>query len=120
MKTFSEFIKESQYADLHAGKIQKKLIKKLTDEDKNFVKFLFHDEKRNVGRTMEEVEKALWKVDSKLIDEYFEHVTAILKYVDFTPEQVVSTYSLARSGKQMKIEVIAQVGYFAYEAIVFG
>lgn len=117
MKSLVEFIHENKKADLHTATVQKKLAKSMTDQDKSFAKFLYKDEKNNNVLTMEDVEKLLWKIDDQVIDDYYNHVTEILKYVDFTPEQVVNTYSLARSGKQKKIEVIAQVGHFAYQAI---
>ena len=43
------------------------------------------------------------------VDDYFEYVTRWLKEIKTTPEDIVKAYSLSRSGKQMKIEVIATV-----------
>ena len=117
MKSLVNFINEIRPTDLNSSKIFKKLAKNMSEEDKTFVTTLYKEENHNTYRTMEEVEKILWKEDNETIDKYFAQIKNILKIVNFTPSQIVDTYSLARSGKQMKIEVIAQVGYFANEAI---
>lgn len=43
------------------------------------------------------------------VDDYFEYVTNWLGSAGIKPEAVVSYFSLGRSGKDMKISVIAQV-----------
>lgn len=64
----------------------------------------------NTIPSFEDIEQFFWKGDYKdRVDDYYRYVTGWLKNIKITPEDIVAEYSLARSGKQMKIEVIATV-----------
>lgn len=66
--------------------------------------------KNNSIPSFEDIEQFFKKGAGKdKVDDYFEYVTGWLKNIDFTPKDVVMAYSLACSGNQMKIEVIATV-----------
>lgn len=70
------------------------------------------DKKTNTNFSMEEIEQRFWKGDlNENVDEYFERISKMLDNAGITPKNISDTYSLARSGKQMKIEVIAQVSW---------
>ena len=86
MKNITNFINESK--DCHNKWAS--LVKKLSDEDKEWIKKYAID-KDNTNYTMEEIEQRMWKGDLK--------------------DQWVNTYSLATSGKQSIIEVLAQTIY---------
>lgn len=64
----------------------------------------------NTIPAFEEIEQLFWNGEYKdRVDDYFDYVTGWLKDINLTPKDIVAAYSLAHSGKQSKIEVIATV-----------
>lgn len=64
------------------------------------------------GRTplSEDISDLFWRGAYKdKVDEYYGYVTEWLKDIGLTPVDIIDAYSLARSGKQSKIDVIATV-----------
>lgn len=112
MKSLVEFINEAKKGVFN-DKICKKIIDNLSEEDKNLFRDLRWDDETDGLRTGEEIEHYLWKkCKEEQVDKYFVVTKAALNAVDYTDKDVVDAYSLSRSGKQMKIEVITQVAYF--------
>lgn len=92
----------------------KEIAKKLSKEDKEWIKKYAFDEKNNAIYTMEELEQRMWKGDLKdQIEDIYDHLIDSILYEDnkITARDIIDTYSLARTGKQSKIEVIAQALY---------
>ena len=92
----------------------KEVAKKLSKEDKEWVKKYAVDNKSNQIYTMAELEQRMWKGDLKdQIDDIYDHlINSILNENNkITAKDIIDTYSLARTGKQSKIEVIAQALY---------
>ena len=58
----------------------------------------------------EDISDLFWRGAYKdMVDEYYGYVTEWLKNISLTPVDIIDAYSLARSGKQAKIDVIATV-----------
>lgn len=107
MRNITEFINESKIKPT----MWKNLVKKLSDDDKNWVKKYAKDENNNTYYSMEELEKRMWKGDLK--DEWEDMNLYLIDHIltrdnGIIQRDVIETYSLARSGKQSMIEVIAQ------------
>lgn len=112
MKSLIEYINEAKKR-VFDNNICSKIIDKLSEEDKDLFRNLRWDDETDGLRTSEEIEYYLYKrCKEEQLDEYFSATLAALAFVDYTARDVVDAYSLARSGKQMKVEVIAQVAYF--------
>jgi len=116
MKDIKVFISESSEKQ-RLNKIHNswsKLVKKLSAEDKEWIKGLANDTKNNQILTMEEIEQRCWKGDLKdsWKDEYLKLIDHVLTRENgITQKDVIDCYSLARSGKQSMIEVFAQTIY---------
>lgn len=110
MKNLYEYMMESQKGYFTQA-ISNKLYKSLLIDDRERIEDVDRLlTKNNSIPSFEDIEQFFWKGDGKdKVDDYFEYVTGWLKNIDFTPKDVVTAYSLARSGNQMKIEVIATV-----------
>lgn len=91
--------------------ISNKLYKSLLIDDRELIEDIDRLlTKNNSIPTVEDIEQFFKNGDGKdKVDDYFEYVTGWLKNIDFTPKDVVMAYSLARSGNQMKIGVVATV-----------
>lgn len=92
----------------------KKLAKKLSDDDKELVKSIAIDSKHNNIYSMEEIEQRCYKGDLKDTwnDIYLKLIDNILTRDNgITQKDVIDCYSLATSGKQSMIEVLAQACY---------
>ena len=92
----------------------KKIAKKLSEEDKEFIKKIAVDGKHNQLYSMEEIEQRCWKGDLKDTwnDMYLKMIDHILTRENgITQKDVIDCYSLATSGKQSMIEVFAQTAY---------
>lgn len=112
MKSLVEFINEAKKGVFN-NTICSKIIDKLSEEDKELFHNLRWDDETNGLRTGEEIEYYLYKrCKEEQVDEYFSIVQNALNIVGYTDKDVVDAYSLSRSGKQMKVEVTAQVAYF--------
>ena len=108
MKTITTYINESKSINW------KKIAKSLSKEDKEWIQNYALDKKNNQIYTMEELEQRMWKGDLKdQIDDIYERLIDSILYEDnkITARDVIDTYSLARTGKQSRIEVIAQTLY---------
>jgi len=110
MKDIKNYILEAK--DIHGQ--WKKLAKKLSKENKEWIKKYAFDEKNNQIYTMEELEQRMWKGDLK--DEWDKMNNYIVDNIltkenGITQRDVINSYSLATSGKQSMIEVIAQTIY---------
>ena len=103
MKNLVEFIEEALKCPNW-----KKVQKSLSEDDKKFVSELTKGED-NSYLSSEDIEQRLWKGDLKdKVDELYNKCTELVK--DIVPlNDIVNYYSLARSGKQNKIELIAQI-----------
>ena len=90
--------------------IRKKIFRNLLIDDKERIKDINAYCWGNFP-TSEDIEKLFWGNDNykDKVDDYYGYVTEWLEYANLTPDDVVKAYSLARSGKQSKIEVIATV-----------
>ena len=109
MKNITNFINESK--NCHSKWAS--LVKKLSDEDKEWIKKYAID-KDNTNYTMEEIEQRMWKGDLKdqwdIMNNYLiDHI--LTRDNGITQRDVINTYSLATSGKQSIIEVLAQTIY---------
>lgn len=92
----------------------KDVAKKLSKEDKEWIKKYAIDEKNNQIYTMEELEQRMWEGDLKnewdLMNNYLiDHI--LTRQNGITQRDVINEYSLAKSGKQSMIEVLAQTIY---------
>ena len=92
----------------------KQVAKKLSKEDKEWIKKYALDKEHNQIFTMEELEQRMWKGDLKdqwdLMNNYLiDHI--LTRDNGITQKDVIDTYSLAKSGKQSMIEVLAQTIY---------
>lgn len=116
MKNINEYIIEASEKQ-HLNKIHSswpKVVKKLSEEDKEWVKNLANDSSKNQIYTMEELEQRCWNGDLKDTwnDKYLYMIDHILTRDNgITQKDVIDTYSLAKSGKQSMIEVFAQTLY---------
>lgn len=116
MKAINTYINESS-EEQRLNKIHsswKKVAKKLSKEDKEFIQDIVIDKKYNQWYSMEEIENRCWKGDLKDTwhDMYLRMIDNILtKENGITPKDVIDCYSLARSGKQSMIEVFTQTAY---------
>ena len=116
MKNINEYIIEASEKQ-RLNKIHSswsKVVKKLSEEDKEWVKTLANDSSKNQIYTMEELEQRCWNGDLKDTwnDEYLYMIDHILTRDNgITQKDVIDTYSLATSGKQSMIEVFAQTLY---------
>ena len=106
MKSLSQYITESSQ-NLTSDKLQTIYGSLLIDDKERLVDFKqFIDD----NSTFEDIERAFWRGHYKNdVDDWFDYITDLLTVVNLTPKDIIYYYSLARSGKQMKIEVIAQV-----------
>ena len=110
MKDIKDYIIEAK--DIHSK--WKDVAKKLSKEDKEWIKKYAFDKKRNQIYTMEELEKRMWKGDLKdQIEDIYDHLIDSILYENnkITARDIIDAYSLSRTGKQSKIEVIAQALY---------
>lgn len=108
MKNITTYINEAKSINW------KKIAKSLSKEDKEWIQNYALDKKNNQIYTMEELEQRMWKGDLKdQIDDIYERLIDSILYEDnkITARDVIDTYSLARTGKQSRIEVIAQTLY---------
>lgn len=108
MKDIQQYILESKSANWA------KIAKSLSKEDKDWIKKYACDANNNQIYTMEELEQRMWKGDLKdEIEDIYDHLIDSILYEDnkITAKDIIDTYSLARTGKQSKIEVIAQALY---------
>lgn len=116
MKAINTYINEASEKQ-RLNKIHsswKKVAKKLSEEDKEFIKKIAVDTKNNQWYSMEEIEQHCWKGDlkDKWEDMYLTMIDHILTRDNgITQKDVIDCYSLARSGKQSMIEVFAQTAY---------
>lgn len=112
MKPLFDYISEaSTPKGFLTAALRKKLYNSLLIDDRERIedvdRFVTHD---NTLPSFEDIEKVFAKGAYKdRVDDYFEYVTGWLKNINLTPNDVIMAYSLARSGKQSKIEVIATV-----------
>lgn len=110
MKDIKNYILEAK--SIHSK--WKDVAKKLSKEDKEWIKKYAIDEKNNQIYTMEELEQRMWKGDLKdewdLMNNYLiDHI--LTRQNGITQRDVIDEYSLAKSGKQSMIEVLAQTIY---------
>lgn len=110
MKNLYEYMMEGQKGYLTQN-IRYKLYKSLLIDDRERIEDINRlVTKNNNIPSFEDIEQFFKNGAGKdNVDDYFEYVTGWLKNIDFTPKDIVMAYSLARSGNQMKIEVIATV-----------
>ncbi len=112
MKTLHEYIMEAgNPKGFLTAALRKKLYHSLLIDDRERIedidRFITHD---NTLPSFEDIENVFTKGAYKdRVDDYYEYVTGWLKNINLTPNDVIMAYSLARSGKQSKIEVIATV-----------
>lgn len=112
MRSLVEFINEAKKGVFN-NTVCSKIIDKMSEEDKSLFRDLRWDDETDGLRTGEEIEYYLYKrCKEEQVDKYFSIAQKALKTVGYTDKDVVDAYSLARSGKQMKVEVTAQVAYF--------
>jgi len=110
MKDIKNYILEAK--SIHSQ--WKKLIKKLSNEEIEWIKKYAIDEKHNRIYTMEELEQRMWKGDLKdQWDKMNNYIVdnILTKENGITQRDVIHEYSLATTGKQSMIEVIAQTIY---------
>lgn len=119
MKNLYEYLMEGQKGYLTRA-ISNKLYKSLSVDDREHIEDIDRLlTKNNNIPSFEDIEQFFRNGGKDKVDEYFEYVTGWLNNIDFTPKDIVMAYSLARSGNQMKIEVIATVirtmiSYYSY------
>lgn len=112
MKTLHEYIMEaSNPKGFLTAALRKKLYNSLLIDDRERIEDIDRQlSSHNTIPSFEDIEQFFWKGDYKdRVDDYYEYVTGWLKNINLTPNDVIMAYSLARSGKQSKIEVIATV-----------
>lgn len=112
MKTLHEYIIEAgNPKGFLTAALRKKLYKSLLIDDRERIEDVDRQlSSHNTIPSFEDIEQFFWKGDYKdRVDDYYEYVTGWLKNINLTPNDVIEAYSLARSGKQSKIEVIATV-----------
>lgn len=114
MKNLTEYIFESPSRDW--DKKFKKFKKSISKEDMQLFLEIANDSKSNSSNTLrsaEEIEQLFWKGEYKdKVDEIFSKISEYLNKAGSSANEVCDRYSLARSGKQYKIEVSAQMIYF--------
>ena len=94
----------------------------LDNDTKELLKKVCLDTKNDSWYSMEEIEQRFWKGDLKdELDNIWNIVTTKILNVkhkkmayELTPKDIIDQYSLATSGKQSKIEVIAQTCYMTH------
>ena len=109
MKTLHEYIMEAgNPKGFLTAALRKKLYNSLLIERiEDIDRFITHD---NTLPSFEDIENVFAKGAYKdRVDDYYKYVTGWLKNINLTPNDVIEAYSLARSGKQSKIAVIATV-----------
>ena len=111
MKNIKLYITEASTRDWeNKFKKFKKLISK---EDMELFSEIANDKKNNVINTSEDIEQMFWKGELKdRVDEIWKKIDEYLNKAGSSSNEVCERYSLARSGKQYKIEVAAQMIYF--------
>lgn len=111
MNTLFEYIMEATSPKgWLTSTIRKKIFGNLLIDDKERLKDIVAHCRGNFP-TSEDIEKLFWSNNNykDKVDDYFGYVTGWLKNANLTPDDIIHVYSLARSGKQSKIEVIATV-----------
>lgn len=112
MKPLHEYIIEAGQKGFLSSKERLKLANSLMIDDRERIQDIrsITAGSNNIP-SFEDIEQLFWKNPDykERVDDYFEYVTRWLKEIKTTPEDIVKAYSLSRSGKQMKIEVIATV-----------
>lgn len=104
MKSLFEYVNESKTPNW------KKIYKQLNDKDRRELDLLASEGPGTI-RTMEEMEQLFWRGQLKdKVEEYWALVNRWIEGI-CTIDDITYSYSLARSGKQNKIEVIATVFY---------
>ena len=91
---------------------QRKLVAGLLIDDRERIKDINTALHIGPGRIplSEDISDLFWRGAYKdKVDEYYGYVTEWLKNIGFTPRDIIDAYSLAHSGKQSKIDVIATV-----------
>lgn len=91
---------------------QRKLVAGLLIDDRERIKDINTALHIGPGRIplSEDISDLFWRGAYKdKVDEYYGYVTEWLKNIGLTPRDIIDTYSLAHSGKQSKIDVIATV-----------
>lgn len=119
MKDIKEFINEAKSKKWFNWRL---VANDLDNNTKELLKKVCLDTKNNSWYSIEEIEQRFWDGDLKdELDNIWDIVTTKILNVkhkriayELTPEDVVQQYSLARSGKQSKIEVIAQTCYITH------
>lgn len=110
MKNLFNYITESSNGYLTQEDLEKIWSNLLIDDRERIVDVNRLVSKPNVFASAEDIEQAFWKGSYKnRVDDYFGYVTEWLQYIKRTPKEIADAYSFSRVGKQMKIEVIAQV-----------
>ena len=102
MKSLLEYVNESMAPSW------KKIYNQLDDKDRKEIDLLSLEPDGSI-KTIEEIEQMFWK--GQLKDKVEEYWDLVNRWIDgfCTPSEITKFYSLARSGKQNKIEVIATV-----------
>ena len=109
MKDLKNYILESQKGDLHQHNNRVKLRKGLTDEERNFYRSL-----RKEYGCMNDIENALRKLTDDELDQKFKMVEDTLdRILGYSTVDVTNRYALTRTGKENKVQTIAQVSFFA-------
>lgn len=91
---------------------RKKLVAGLLIDDRERIKDINTALHIGSGRIplSEDISDLFWRGAYKdRVDEYYGYITEWLKNIGLTPRDIIDAYSLARSGKQAKIDVIATV-----------
>lgn len=123
MKNLHEYIMEAGTPKgFLTTALRKKLYNSLLIDDRERIedidRFITHD---NNLPSFEDIENVFAKGAYKdRVDDYYEYVTGWLKNINRTPNDVIMAYSLASSGKQSKIEVIATVVHAVITFYSFG
>ena len=121
MKQLSIYITEAGQKGRLTQAVSGRIYKNLLIDDRERIEDIDrHLTHRGTIPSFEDIEQFFWKGAGKdKVDDYYGYITSWLKDVNITPGDIVNVYSLARSGKQMKIEVIASVihaliSYYTY------
>jgi hypothetical protein len=111
MKNINTYINESSNRDWE--KKYKKFKKLISKEDMKLFSEIANDKKTNNINTSEDIEQMFWKGELKdKVDDIWKKIDTYLNQAGSSSDEVCDRYSLARSGKQYKIEVSAQMIYF--------
>lgn len=113
MKSLYEYVNEGMGRKGWLTKAkQRKLVSSLLIDDRERIKDINTALHIGPGRIplSEDISDLFWRGAYKdKVDEYYGYVTEWLKDIGLTPVDIIDAYSLARSGKQSKIDVIATV-----------